>query len=389
MRLICTLQDQRQATILSSFLKNQGIDNELEMISNTDWGSSEYGTITCRIWVIDEDKMTSAQEFCEKFQENPNDLLFKPQESPTKLYLEPLQAKVKKVASLNSLSRPEEKTLIKPLGPLTYYFIMACSLLFVIQVFTTPPYVEHIPTTISYVPLFSSPIYKELVYDYPHAFELIDKIVSAFGIEKLQNPNDLPKEGKSLLEQYFSTPYWKGFYTYFLTSYPNWISVPRFEKIKEGEVWRLFTPALLHYDIFHILFNMIWLAVLGKQMEQRLMPFRYLAFILITGIFSNTCQYLMGGSNFIGFSGILCAMLVFIWVRQRKAPWEGYLLQSTTFNFLLIFILGMFFLQSLSFFLEKYAGTSISPGIANTAHLTGGLSGYLLGQLNYFAWKRS
>ena len=84
---------------------------------------------------------------------------------------------------------------------------------------------------------------------------------------------------------------------------------------------------------------MIWLAVLGRQMELRLGGFRYLLFILITGIISNIVQYMMSGPNFLGYSGILCAMLSFIWVRQKKAAWEGYVLQDSTMGFMLLFLI--------------------------------------------------
>ena len=108
---------------------------------------------------------------------------------------------------------------------------------------------------------------------------------------------------------------------------PSSSTLPCSKKSRREKYWRLFTPCLLHNDIFHIFFNMIWLVVLGKQMEMRLSLFRYALFILIAAVVTNTAQYLMSGSNFIGFSGVLCAMLTFIWMRQKKTAWEGYQLR--------------------------------------------------------------
>lgn len=134
---------------------------------------------------------------------------------------------------------------------------------------------------------------------------------------------------------------------------------------------------------------MLWLIVLGKQLEQRIKPWRYILFILFIAIISNTAQYLMSGPNFIGFSGVLCGMLAFIWVRQKTAAWEGYQIDRMTLIFMLIFILSMTGIQLLSFLLEKSLDWAISPNIANMAHLTGGLTGYILGRLNFFSWRHA
>jgi GlpG protein len=154
-------------------------------------------------------------------------------------------------------------------------------------------------------------------------------------------------------------------------------------------VWRLFTPCLLHANIIHILFNLLWFMILGKLIEFRLGIARYLLLIVAVGIFSNTAQYLMSGAEFLGISGVLCGMIAFIWMRQRCAAWEGYELQPGTFAFFMFFILTMAAIQFLSFVLEFYNGTTLSVGIANTAHLSGALAGFILGRMKFFSWKVS
>lgn len=390
MRLISTSDDQKRAYRLSTFLKSQGIDNQLEIITNTDWGSSDYGNVTARLWVLDEDQVEEAQKITHDFEQNPEDARFRVGGQQKESLFEPIQTKLKEgPARLIKISKTKAVEP-QPLGIATLYILMICSLIFLISLFTTPQ-IETPPKNIPFTPLYSPAINKYLMFDYPKAYEIIDKLVRAYGIGKLQNPEELPPAGKQLLQQFYNTPYWQGFYDQLLSDLkhqPNPSkNAPLFEKIREGQFWRLFTPCLLHYDIFHIFFNMIWLIVLGKQMEERLKIPRYLLFILVTGIFSNVIQYLMGGANFIGFSGILCAMLTFIWVRQKRAAWEGYHLQSGAMGFIIFFILGMFSLQMISFFLEIYANTSFSPGIANAAHLSGLFAGAVLGRLNFFAVK--
>ena len=38
-------------------------------------------------------------------------------------------------------------------------------------------------------------------------------------------------------------------------------------EVQEGQIWRLFTPMLLHFSIPHILFNMVMLKEFGKVIE--------------------------------------------------------------------------------------------------------------------------
>ncbi len=394
MRLLATLTNEEQSQILSSFLARKGIENQLEVETNTDWGSSDYGTINCKIWVYDEDQFAEASKIADEFFQSPSDQKFQMRERAAKTFLEPVQTTIKQAPQ--RLANATKKGLVlnrQSFGVVTLYLLILCGIIFGLDQLTTPS-LEQIPPSIPYIAVFSSPIKKELLYDYPQAFEIIDKIAKAYGKDKLQNIDDLPPQGKFLLEQFYHTPYWQGLYEKIVLHLKNlqkqWdFNAPMFEKIRQGEIWRLFTPSLMHYDIFHIFFNMIWLIVLGRQMEQCMGKWKYLLFIILTGIFSNTCQYLMTGVNFVGFSGVLCAMLTFIWVRQRKAAWEGYQLQGATFAFIAIFILAMFALQTASFFLEVYGDLSLSPGIANTAHLSGAVLGFILGHFNFFAWKNA
>ncbi|MBM3199286.1 MAG: rhomboid family intramembrane serine protease, partial [Chlamydiae bacterium] len=104
------------------------------------------------------------------------------------------------------------------------------------------------------------------------------------------------------------------------------------------------------------------------------------------GIVSNTAQYLMSGALFLGYSGIVCGLGGFIWVRQKKAPWEGYGVPKATLLFLLIFILGMALFQVGAFFVMRYysGGTLSLGGIGNTSHIVGWLSGMVLARIPAF-----
>lgn len=391
MRLICTLEDQRQGYQLSSFLMGQGIENQLEVITNTDWDSSDYGSVVCRVWAYDEDQMENALRLTNEFLSNPDQSRFQLPSNISQKPTLPSQVQDKGVSSAPPPKKTFQSPKEQPLGAITLYTLIICVLLLIVSTFTSPSY-RNISHRIPPTPVFTSPINKALMYDYPKAYQLIDRIVNAYGIESLQNLETLPSGGQQLLKQFDETPYWQGFYdkvvAHFKQPEQSWnFNAPLFEKIRNGEVWRLFTPALLHEGLFHLFFNMIWLVVLGRQIEQKIGSLRYLIFIAVTAAISNTAQYLMSGADFLGFSGVLCAMLAFIWVRQRRAGWEGYQLDRNTFAFIAFFILFMFALQNLSFFLEVYSNTVMPIGIANTAHVIGALSGYVLGHMKFFTWQ--
>jgi GlpG protein len=119
--------------------------------------------------------------------------------------------------------------------------------------------------------------------------------------------------------------------------------------------------------------------------EERLSRFKLLFFILIVGVGSNVAQYLISGPYFLGFSGVVVGLVGFIWARQKLAPWEGYPLNRTTFIFVAIFVLGMFALEIISLLTAVIFAKELSANIANTAHIVGGLVGYLLGRTTFFS----
>lgn len=382
MRLLIQLDDQKQCAALSAYLLKKGIENKLEIVPESDWGNQNYGNTISRIWVIDEDHFDEARVITNEFMANPKDSRFVSVLPSPRI---PSQKKTKKQpkATVNKL---------EPFGKITLFFIAICALFLFLGELTTPDIQKAPAADLPLTPLLMPPLYKELLFDYPKAYEIIDKLVLAYGINSLDTPETLPAGGKFLLEQYHQTPYWTGYYDILIHNrqHPNETTAPvppLFEKEQQGEFWRLFTPCLLHADILHLLFNMLWVAVLGKQMEFKLGKGRYLFFILAVGIGSNLAQYFMSGSNFLGFSGIICGMLAFIWVRRRKAAWEGYQLQPGTIGFIGFFILLMFAIQLVSFISEYFYAYHLPLSIANTAHLAGACLGYLLGNLKFFAWK--
>lgn len=403
MRLIYTTHDADKGRTLANFLASEGIENQLEMVKSDDWGHADYGDTVFKIWVIDEDTAETAEKWAKSFEEDPKNPQYQRSGAKTTVipsilphgnqdsgtgttppFIDLMKQRGKRASGAQT---PRQE----PFRSVTMSLIMLCCVFFLISLMTAPT-VTSIPANLPAMPFFSAPLKKQMMYDYPRSYELTDKLIKLYGAAKLQSPETLPPEGQYIFKEIQNIPHWEGFYDQLLAHLqgaPTQPTPPLFEKIKEGEVWRLFTPALMHTDFLHILFNMLWLLILGKQLEDRLSPRRYVLLMLIIGIVSNTCQYLMSGPNFMGFSGIVCGLVAFIVVRQKIAPWEGYPLERSSSMFVVYFVMALFAIQLVSFYMEANHNTSISPGIANTAHITGAITGALLAFVPFFKKNNS
>lgn len=141
-----------------------------------------------------------------------------------------------------------------------------------------------------------------------------------------------------------------------------------FATIRTGEVWRVFTPAILHGNMMHLAMNMMGLFFLGSAVE-RLHGGRWLLLMLVTiAIFANLVQVFWpesnnGGPNAVGASGATYGLFGFFVVRPFVQPMYPVALPP---SFLL---LGLGFLV---------AGVlMIVPSMANGAHV-GGLVGGMI-----------
>jgi len=141
--------------------------------------------------------------------------------------------------------------------------------------------------------------------------------------------------------------------------------------MERNEWWRLLTPVFLHFGIFHIVFNGLWLWEFGRRIELLTGSGAYLLLISGTAIGSNVGQYLWSGpSLFGGFSGVVYGLLGYIWVRNKRCPHPLLRLPGAIFplmiGWLVICLLGVIDLF-------------IAGGVANGAHVTGLLIGMLFG----------
>lgn len=312
---------------LTNFLTKVGIESRCEVAFDPQNGHMNY-----QIWIQDEDRIDEASAIFAEFEKDPTNRKFDaPEPEP-----EPEETAIEEPT--------EDRPTHRYKTHLTHFLIALCALISLLTYMQSRGSPDLVP------------IQAELMYDLPSG-----------------------------------NAYWQGFYGWVVAKLkgenPATVEGPLFGKIREGEIWRLVTPCLLHKDILHILFNMLWLWYLGRPIEQRIGPFRMLLFSIIVGVMTNTLQYLMSGPYFVGYSGIVMGLAGFIWMRERIAPWEGYPLNRSTILFLLIFVFAILGLQIFSFFVETFTKYSFAPNIANTTHIAGAIIGAILGRFHYFAQR--
>lgn len=137
--------------------------------------------------------------------------------------------------------------------------------------------------------------------------------------------------------------------------------------ILQGQVWRLITPILLHGSILHIAFNMYALFSIGPSLEKAYGHLRFLLLYLLGGFAGNTLSFLLSPNASLGAStaifGLVAAEVVFIY---RNKAMFGKRASSMLANLGLIIVVNLVL--------------GLNPGIDNWGHLGGLIGGAI------FAW---
>ncbi|MFQ3788411.1 rhomboid family intramembrane serine protease [Halomonas sp. A29] len=140
--------------------------------------------------------------------------------------------------------------------------------------------------------------------------------------------------------------------------------------LTSGQVWRLLSPAFIHFGWMHLIFNMMWLWYFGRQVETLQGSGRMLAILLVAGIGANLAQYATGTVLFGGMSGVDFALLGYVWLMSRRAPRSGFFVPQM----LVVFMLGW-----MVFTMTDMAGAVGFGNVANEAHLGGLVVGLAMG----------
>lgn len=183
--------------------------------------------------------------------------------------------------------------------------------------------------------------------------------------------------------QFLSTPW--GFEQIIL----NYSLIPALftERIQELSFFGLIYPPLvtsffLHGSWFHVLSNMLYLWIFGDNIEDKLGPFRFIVFYLLSGVIANLAHILTDPHStipLVGASGAVAGILGAYFITFPRA-------KITSLIFIFFFITvrkipAVFFLF-FWFIIQVFNGISSLGGMGNNvawwAHIGGFLTGIVL-----------
>jgi GlpG protein len=141
-----------------------------------------------------------------------------------------------------------------------------------------------------------------------------------------------------------------------------------FPEVRAGEIWRLFTPMLIHFGWAHILFNMLWLFRLGSMIESLQGQGRLALLTLAVAGISNVAQYVHAGPGFGGMSGVNYGLFGYIWMRGKYDPASGMCLTPQDKMLMLVWLVVCF--------------TGAVGPVANVAHGAGLVIGVVWGRVS-------
>ena len=146
-----------------------------------------------------------------------------------------------------------------------------------------------------------------------------------------------------------------------------------------NEWWRLIAPTFVHFSMTHLVFNCLWIYILGQRIEKLDGLSVFLFIFILTGILSNagqffwTQQYLFGG-----LSGSVYGLLGYCFIIELDGRHGRYGLPEALYLFMFIWLL-LGFTGVLNFF-----GFG---NVANTAHLVGMIAGFIIGLITKYRLK--
>lgn len=139
------------------------------------------------------------------------------------------------------------------------------------------------------------------------------------------------------------------------------------EFIRSGQLWRFFTPMLLHGSLIHIGFNMYALNAFGGGLERRYGHGRFLLLYLLGGFAGSVFSFLFSSAYSIGASGAIFGLIgaegIFLYQNRKLF---GDRVRGALNNVIFVVAINLFL--------------GLQPGIDNWGHM-GGLMGGLI-----FAW---
>jgi membrane associated rhomboid family serine protease len=132
--------------------------------------------------------------------------------------------------------------------------------------------------------------------------------------------------------------------------------------VADGEYYRLVTSMFLHYGLLHLALNMWALWVLGRELEARFGPGRFLALYLLSGLGGSVAAYLfVPEAQAAGASGAIYGLFAALFVVFRRLNRDT----SAIITVLVINLIFSFSVSSIS--LEAHLGGLITGALVGVA----------------------
>ncbi|MDE9518821.1 rhomboid family intramembrane serine protease GlpG [Xenorhabdus bovienii] len=144
----------------------------------------------------------------------------------------------------------------------------------------------------------------------------------------------------------------------------RWLAWPNGEQYLE--LWRWVSPSLLHFSLTHLLFNLALWWYLGSQVERNMGAGKLFEITIVSAVFTDWAQSLFSGSHFGGLSGVVYALISYVWLTGEISPKRGISVPRGLIAISVIWLLVGYF-------------DMFSLNIANAAHFSGLIIGLLMG----------
>ncbi len=143
------------------------------------------------------------------------------------------------------------------------------------------------------------------------------------------------------------------------------VLMPSGVAIWSGAYWGLLTSAFVHFDTWHIVFNMWWLKDFGAVLEPTMGRSKYLLFIMAAAVVSSGAELAISSQTGIGFSGVVYAMFGYMLAARHVEPLYQRIVTKKT----IVWLLGWLILCIVLTYAQAWR-------VANAAHVAGLLFGY-------------
>lgn len=133
------------------------------------------------------------------------------------------------------------------------------------------------------------------------------------------------------------------------------------------QIWRYITHSLVHLGEVHLIFNLLWWWQFAGLIERYLGSFKLILLFFIAALLTGVAQNTMSGPNFFGLSGVVYAVLAYVFAANKfTKPSPLDLPDSFLYSLLIGISIG---------FISPLFGVHMG----NTAHITGLVLGLLWG----------